>query len=54
MATPSEAGEIYCVKCKVKTTTRDVAAVTMRNGRPGTRGACAKCGTRKFRIGAIY
>ena len=34
MSTPSEAVEIYCVKCKAKTASRDIEAVTMKNGRP--------------------
>ena len=33
-AMPSEPVEIYCVKCKAKTASRDIEAVTMKNGRP--------------------
>lgn len=44
--------QIYCVKCKTKTDSRDVQAVTMKNGRPATQGFCVVCGTKKFRIGA--
>ena len=51
MTTPSEAVEIYCVKCKAKTASRDIEAVTMKNGRAATRSTCADCGTKKFRIG---
>ena len=53
MATESEAAEIYCVKCKAKTGSKDVEAVTMKNGRPATRSVCVECGTRKFRIGVL-
>ena len=53
MTTPSEAREIYCQKCRVKTPTRDIESVTMRNGRPGTRGICVECGTRKFLTGTL-
>ena len=53
MTTPSEAIEIYCVKCKAKTASRDIEAVTMKNGRPATRSTCTECGTRKFRIGVL-
>ena len=57
MTTPSEAGEIYCVKCKTKTKTktdsRDIEAVTMKNGRAATRSTCVDCGTEKFRIGVL-
>ena len=51
MTTPSEAVAIYCVKCKAKTASRDIEAVTMKNGRPATRSICVECGTRKFLIG---
>ena len=37
MATPPESVEIYCLKCRAKTGSRDVERVTMKNGRP----ACA-------------
>ena len=53
MTTPSEAGEIYCVKCKAKTDSRDIEAVTMKNGRAATRSTCVDCGTEKFRIGVL-
>ena len=43
----------YCVKCKAKTASRDIEAVTMRNGRPATRAVCLDCGTKKFRIGVL-
>lgn len=44
--------QIYCVKCKAKTDSREVQGVTMKNGRPATQGICVDCGTKKFRIGA--
>ena len=53
MATPSQSIEIYCVKCRAKTGSRDIEAVTMKNGRPATRSVCTVCGTRKFRIGVL-
>ena len=53
MSTPSEAVEIYCVKCKAKTASRDIEAVTMKNGRPAVRSICVECGTKKFRIGGL-
>ena len=53
MTTPSEAGEIYCVKCKAKTASRDIEAVTMKNGRPAARATCVDCGTKEFRIGVL-
>ena len=53
MTTPSQSVEIYCLKCRAKTGSRDIKAVTMKNGRPATRSVCVKCGTKKFRIGAL-
>ena len=53
MTTPSEAVEIYCVKCKAKTASKDIEAVTMKNGHAATRSICVDCGTKKFRIGVL-
>ena len=53
MTTPSEPIEIYCVKCKIRTGSKDIEAVTMKNGRPATSSICVECGTRKFRIGVL-
>ena len=53
MTTPSEAVEIYCVKCKAKTDSKDIEAVTMKNGRAPARATCVDCGTKKFRIGVL-
>ena len=52
MATPPESVEIYCLKCRAKTGSRDVAQVTMKNGRPALRAVCTVCGTGKYRIGS--
>lgn len=44
--------QAYCVKCKTK---RDLGAsepVFTKTGTPGTRGQCAECGTKLFRMGA--
>ena len=43
--------EIYCVKCKAHTESKDVEAVTMKNGRLATRATCVACGTKKTRFG---
>ena len=53
MTTPSASVEIYCVKCKARTGSKDIEAVTMKNGRAATRSVCTKCGTKKFRIGVL-
>ena len=36
--------EMYCVKCKAKTETKDVQNITSMNGRPMLRGVCSVCG----------
>ena len=33
MTTPSEPVEIYCLKCKARTGSKDIEIVTMKNGR---------------------
>ena len=53
MTTPSQAVEIYCLKCQTKTASKNIEAVTMKNGRPATRAVCVECGTKKFRIGVL-
>ena len=53
MTSPSEAVEIYCVKCKAKTASRDIEAVIMKNGRVAARATCVDSGTKKFRIGVL-
>ena len=44
--------EAYCVKCRAKREMKDPKQVTMKNGRPATKGTCPKCGTGMYRIGA--
>ena len=41
----------YCVKCRTKREMKDAKPITMKNGRPATRGICPTCGTKMFRIG---
>jgi hypothetical protein len=43
--------EAYCVKCKAKQEMKDPEAITMKNGKPATKGTCPVCGTKMFRIG---
>ena len=52
MATPPESVEIYCLKCRAKTSSRDVEEVTLKNGRPALRAVCTVWGTGKYRIGS--
>lgn len=43
--------EAYCVKCKEKKEMSNPKAVTMKNGKKATSGACPDCGTKMFKIG---
>ena len=43
--------EAYCFKCRMKRTIGNPQAVTLKNGRPATQGACPVCSTKVFRIG---
>ena len=52
MATPSDA-EIYCFKCREKTTSQEVQEVVLKNGRPAVTGQCTVCGTRRFRMTSV-
>ena len=52
LATLPGSVEIYCLKCRAKTGSRDVEQVTMKNGRPALRAVCSVCGTGKYRIGS--
>ena len=35
------------------TASKDIEAITMKNGRAATRSTCVDCGTKKFRIGVL-
>ena len=50
MAAISESVEVYCLKCRAKTGSRDVEQVIMKNGRPALRAVSAVCGMGKYRI----
>ena len=41
----------YCVKCRTKREMNDPKAITMKNGRPATKGTCPTCETMMFGIG---
>lgn len=43
--------EAYCVKCKAKREMNNAEEVTMKNGKPATKGVCPVCGTGMYRIG---
>ena len=44
--------EAYGVKCRAKREMQNPEQVTMKNGKPATRGKCPKCGTGMYRIGS--
>lgn len=43
--------EAYCFKCRIKKDIKNPQKVTLKNGRPATKGVCSTCGTKLFRIG---
>ncbi len=43
--------EAYCVKCRKKVEIKAPEKVTLRNGKPATKGTCPNCGTKVFKIG---
>ena len=43
--------QAYCLKCRDHREVDNAEAVTLKNGRPATRGKCATCGATVFRIG---
>ena len=51
--TPSADTLIYCFKCRTKTESNDLEQVVLKNRRDATRGVCAVCGTKKFRLGKL-
>jgi len=43
--------QAYCVKCRKKVEMKNAQSVTLKNGKPATKGQCPNCGTKVFRIG---
>jgi hypothetical protein len=43
--------EAYCFKCRKKTEIKNPQKVTLKNGKPATKGVCSVCGTTVYRIG---
>ena len=41
----------YCLKCRAHTNIHDPKQVSLKNGRPATRGKCETCSAAVFRIG---
>ena len=40
--------QAYYMKCRTKRETKDVKTITIKNGRPATRGICPSCETQMF------
>ena len=43
--------QVYCLKCRDLREVKNPQLVTLKNGRPATRGECPVCGKTVFRIG---
>ena len=43
--------EAYCFKCRAKREIKNPQKVTLKNGKPATKGMCPVCGTTMYRIG---
>jgi hypothetical protein len=43
--------QAYCVKCKMKREMGNPKPVTMKNGKPATKGICPVCKSGMYRIG---
>ena len=43
--------QAYCLKCRSHRDVQDAQQVTLKNGKPATRGKCGVCGATMFRIG---
>lgn len=41
----------YCLKCKKSVEIQGAQPITMKNGKPATKGTCPNCGTTIFKIG---
>jgi hypothetical protein len=46
------ANQAYCFKCRKRVDILNPESVTLKNGRPATKGTCAEDGTKVFRIGS--
>ena len=43
--------QAYCMKCRTMREMKNPEKVTMKNGRPATKGTCPVCGSKMFKIG---
>ena len=47
----AQMAEAYCVRDKKKVEIQNPVQITMKNGKPATKGTCPICGNAVFRIG---
>ena len=45
--------QAYCLRCRDHVEISDAEQVTLKNGRPATRGKCSVCEATVFRIGKM-
>jgi len=43
--------QAYCLKCRESREMKNPEKVTMKNGKPATKGVCPVCGTKMYKIG---
>jgi len=43
--------QAYCLKCRTQREMQNPTPVTMKNGKPATKGTCPVCGTGMYKIG---
>ncbi len=43
--------QAYCLRCRAHRDVSNAEQVTLKNGRPATRGKCSVCSATVFRIG---
>lgn len=43
--------QAYCLKCRAQREIKNPQQITMKNGKPATKGTCPTCSTTMFRIG---
>ncbi|MHC4459732.1 MAG: DUF5679 domain-containing protein [Planctomycetota bacterium] len=46
---PTQCGKKY--RTRAKREMKEPKSITMKNGKPATKGVCPTCGTKMFRIG---
>jgi len=43
--------QAYCMKCRAEREMKNPRSITMKNGKPVSKGTCPVCGAKMFRIG---